>query len=92
MVLLFEALSVKSRKSRSILSYKELLPGKTLDRDVSIIYSGKYEGAFLISLFVKDSIAKQTTFGYYSNAEDIKSKYVLEVLDHFKIVEKQGGN
>ncbi len=69
--------------------FKELTPRKKIEKNISVKYSGKYEGVFLLTIYVKDSIKNQTTFGYYANADDIKPRYSIELYDNFLIKEKQ---
>ncbi len=69
-------------------AFTNLLPNEKVEKVFQIDYFGKYEGAFLVSIFVKDSIKSQVGFGYYSNSSDIKSKYFIEILPDFSIKEK----
>jgi hypothetical protein len=64
---------------------EDILPGKKVEETILINYTGQYEGAFLVTIYVKDSIKNQKTFGYFSNAKDIKPKYSLEVYNNFAV-------
>lgn len=62
-------------------------PNKKIEKNININYTGEYEGSFLVGIYVKDTIKGQATFGYYSNSNEIKSSYYIEILDDFTIKE-----
>lgn len=64
-----------------------LSPQKNIEKQVTINYSEKQEGAFLATIYIKDSIKAQATFGYYANGKDIKTKYSIEILEDLSIRE-----
>ena len=68
--------------------FKNLEPSKKTGKALAIDYDGKQEGVFILSIYVKDSIKKQETFGYYSSASEIKPDYNIEVLNEFNVKER----
>ena len=69
-------------------AFANLPPYEKAEKTVTIDYDEKYEGAFVMLIYVKDSVKGQATFGYFSSASDIKSKYQIEILNDFRIKEK----
>lgn len=65
-----------------------LQPGEKTQKSFPMSYSGSYEGAFLASVFVKDSAVSRRTFGYFSNGGDIKADYTIEIGEGFTIKER----
>ncbi len=68
--------------------FEQLPPGKKVEKEILINYEGKYEGALLLTIYAYNTIRKQQTIGYYSNSDDIKSKYSVEVFDNFSVKER----
>jgi len=69
-------------------TFSNILPNKKVEKVINVQYAGEYEGSFLITIYVKNLIRGQATFGYYSNSDEIKSHYFIEILDNFAIKEK----
>lgn len=68
-------------------TFSNVLPKKKVEKNIDIQYAGEYEGSFLARIYVKDSIKSQMTFGYYSNSNEIRPSYHIEILDDFTIKE-----
>lgn len=68
--------------------FNNLSPDMKAKKVVSIEQNRNGEGAFLISIYIKDSVVGQGTFGYYFVYSDIKPKYDIEIQKNFSFREK----
>jgi hypothetical protein len=63
-------------------------PKQKLEKTFSIKHFPRYEGAFLATIFIKDSARNQATFGYFDSPEAIKEHYTIEIGEGFSIKQK----
>lgn len=64
-----------------------ILPNKNYEKEFEIINRGPGESAFLTSIFIKDSIVFQGTFGYHSSLNDMKPNYKIKINPDYTISE-----
>lgn len=68
--------------------FTNISPGKQTENKVVIDYKGRDEGTFLLTIYIKDIMKNQVSFGQYKNASNIRKKYSLEIYGDFLIDEK----
>ena len=70
------------------LVYRNILPNASITKKFIWNFKTDYEGAFIYTIYQKDTVKAGGTFGYYANDYDIKSEYTVSVHKGFKIREK----
>jgi hypothetical protein len=79
--------SIKISGPGFVLTSANMQPNYKIEKKVTFTYPTAYEGAFIMSVY-KDTIVKQTSFGYFENSNAIKNSYNLEIFSDLSIREK----
>jgi len=69
------------------LKYEKLIPQQAVVKEFISNYKGHYEGAFSISVYVKDSLKSSGTFGYFPDKSSMQKLYTVTIYDDFKFKE-----
>lgn len=80
--------SVKVSSYNLDATFINILPNKKYVQEYQITNTVEGKSAFLASVFIRDSIVFQGTFGYHSSFNDIKPFYDITIKSDYSISEK----
>lgn len=80
--------SVKISSYNLNAKFTNLIQNEKYQQEYNVVDRTLGEGAFLVSVFVRDSLAYQGTFGYHSSPSNIKPIYNIFIKSDYSIREK----
>lgn len=80
--------SIKVTSYNLNATFINILPKNKYVQEYQITNRTEGKSAFLASVYIKDSIVFQGTFGYHSNLKDIKPFYYITIKPDYTISEK----